>query len=73
MIVSTKEMLTGAVKGPYGGAGLNVSPTGGHAPETTRLTLVMCAAAAWICPMIVLERSDPAFTAVPPVAPASCW
>jgi len=48
VIVSVNEMSTGAVNGPYGGTGLNEMPTGGQAPDTTRFTESMCAAAAWI-------------------------
>src|SRR6266508_4276715 len=75
VIDSVKPMSTGAVNGPYGGAGAKLMLSGHPGGPTTRSTTSMCAAAAWMPAMICAESvaPPPPKTAEPPVALARSW
>ena len=71
VIVSVNATVCGPLKGPYGGAGLNETPTGQPA-ETCRPTVY---GVAWAFAMMKfpIEGAAPESTAVPPVAFAMSW
>ena len=72
--VSTNEISTGAVNGPYGGGGVKLTLKPGGLQLTSKSTRLICAALALTRLTISSERLEPlpASTASPPVAPASC-